>query len=457
MPLLFVLDRLKAELDALRPLAPEQEQPVMQELRLEWTYHANAAAGNLLTLPETRSLLLHGLTAAGKPLRDHLAVQAHNEAVLWLMDFARDEHPLTEQHLRALHKVLLGRADGGLAHARKAGQYKTSPNNALSPTGELVYFSSPEDTRARVVGLLGWYRDEAAFPTLHPVELAAKLYHRFAHIRPFEDGNGRLARLLLNLVLLRHGYGIAVLKAADQPRYLAALAAADTGEPEPFLRYLIENVEASLRRQIRAAKGESIDEPVELEVKLAQLKEQLQRREDNVRALWGAEIQAQIYEALVSGWLADLNQQTLSFDDFFMTHGYAGSVASGPPQPVLLEEEGDVKTFSATLQAAISSARPEVAAVGFSKKWYHFRQRNNGFDVGVRVTMHFRLDHFTVSHAVLCNYGGAGPETYWQDEVYDSCYLPVYDQPRMQELNYQLANKLYEYITAKIAESDAPA
>jgi hypothetical protein len=124
---------------------------------------------------------------------------------------------------------------------------------------------------------------------------------------------------------------------------------------------------------------------------------------------------------------------------------------------VLLEEEGDVKTFSATLQAAISSTRPEVAAVGFSKKWYHFRQRNNGFDVGVRVTVHFRLDHFTVSHAVLCNYGGAGPETYWQDEVYDSCYLPVYDQPRMQELNYQLANKLYEYITAKIAESAAPA
>jgi hypothetical protein len=214
-------------------------------------------------------------------------------------------------------------------------------------------------------------------------------------------------------------------------------------------------VEASLRRQIRAAKGESIEEPVELEGKLARLKEQLQRREDNVRALWGAEIQAQIYDALVGGWLADLNQQTLSFDDFFMTHGYAGSVASGLPQPLLLEEEGELQTFSATLQAAISTTRSEANAVSFSKKWYHFRQRNNGFDVGVRVTVHFQLDHFTVSQAVLCNYGSAGPETYWQDEVFDSSYLPVYDQQRMQELNYQLANKLYDYITAKIAETDA--
>ena len=71
MPLFAALDRLKADLDALRPLAPEQEQRVLQKFRLDWNYHSNAIEGNSLTLGETRSLLLHGLTAEGKTVRDH--------------------------------------------------------------------------------------------------------------------------------------------------------------------------------------------------------------------------------------------------------------------------------------------------------------------------------------------------------------------------------------------------
>jgi hypothetical protein len=70
------LDRLKVELDALRPLAPEQEARVLQKFRLDWNYNSNAIEENSLSLGETRSLLLHGLTAAGKPLRDHIDIEA---------------------------------------------------------------------------------------------------------------------------------------------------------------------------------------------------------------------------------------------------------------------------------------------------------------------------------------------------------------------------------------------
>ena len=110
MPLFTEINRIKADLDTLRPLAPEQEQRVLQKFRLEWNYNSNAIEGNSLTLGETRSLLLHGLTAAGKPMRDHLDIKGHNEAVLWLEDFVRDERPLTEQFIRGMHEVLLGEA-----------------------------------------------------------------------------------------------------------------------------------------------------------------------------------------------------------------------------------------------------------------------------------------------------------------------------------------------------------
>ena len=264
MSLFTEINRLKADLDALRPLAPEQEARVLQKFRLDWNYNSNAIEGNSLTLGETRSLLLHGLTAAGKPMRDHLDIKGHNEAVLWLEDFVRDERPLTEQFIRGMHEVLLGEAYFAPSQTAEGlpvrkmitpGQYKRQPNNVLTATGELFYFASPEETPARMTDLVDWYRAEEAAPTMPPVALAAEFHYRFVRIHPFDDGNGRMSRLLMNLILLRHGYPMTVIKADDRNRYLAALSEADAGEPEPFLRFIIENVEASLRLMIRAARG----------------------------------------------------------------------------------------------------------------------------------------------------------------------------------------------------------
>jgi len=259
------LDRLKAELDGLRPLAPDQEARVLQKFRLDWNYNSNAIEGNSLTLGETRSLLLHGLTAEGKPLRDHLDVRGHNEAILALGEVVRDKRPLTEQFIRELHQLTLGephykaaQTPDGLPTRKRVvpGQYKTAPNNVLTTTGEMFYFATPEAMPAEMTDLVAWYRRETEQPTRHPVALAAEFHYRFVRIHPFDDGNGRLSRLLMNLVLLSHGYPITVIKNADRNRYFAALAQADAEEPEPFLRFVVENVEASLQIMLRAAKGE---------------------------------------------------------------------------------------------------------------------------------------------------------------------------------------------------------
>ena len=97
----------KKELDSIRPLTPEVEGRVMQKLRLEWNYHSNAIEGNKLTYGETYSFLMYGLTAKGKPFKDHLDIKGHNEAIQFLTSLVKDDEDLTEVDIRNLHKMIL--------------------------------------------------------------------------------------------------------------------------------------------------------------------------------------------------------------------------------------------------------------------------------------------------------------------------------------------------------------
>src|SRR5215216_787601 len=105
--LLQSVDAAKAHLDSLRPLNREQEDRAMQKFRLWWTYHSNAIEGNSLTQGETEMFLMEGLTAKGKPLKDHLDLRGHSNAINYLLGFIRDKEVLTEAAIRELHTILL--------------------------------------------------------------------------------------------------------------------------------------------------------------------------------------------------------------------------------------------------------------------------------------------------------------------------------------------------------------
>jgi adenosine monophosphate-protein transferase FICD len=122
-----------------------------------------------------------------------------------------------------------------------------------------------------------WYRDEQT--ALHPVTLAAMFHYKFVCIHPFDDGNGRVSRLLMNYVLLAHKLPPVVIKSSDKQNYLHALHLADTGQYEAFIRYIAEQVVSSLEMAIKAAKGESIEEPDDLDKEIALLARQLQHQE----------------------------------------------------------------------------------------------------------------------------------------------------------------------------------
>ena len=122
-----------------------------------------------------------------------------------------------------------------------------------------------------------WYRDEQS--GLHPVTLAAIFHYKFVCIHPFDDGNGRVSRLLMNYVLLAHKLPPVVIKSSDKQNYLHALHLADTGQYEAFIHYIAAQVVSSLEMAIKAAKGESIEEPDDLDKEIALLARQLQHQE----------------------------------------------------------------------------------------------------------------------------------------------------------------------------------
>ena len=146
-------NQLKDELDALRPLDKEANDRIMQKFRLDWNYHSNNLEGNSLTYGETKALLLFGITAQGKPLKDHFEITGHNEAINWVLDLVKEDTELSEYFIRQLHTLLLKEShykeavtDEGTPTRRwiEVGKYKTQPNHVITITGETFYFATPE-------------------------------------------------------------------------------------------------------------------------------------------------------------------------------------------------------------------------------------------------------------------------------------------------------------------------
>ena len=277
---------LKNELDNLRPLTKEQEAIIMQKFRLEWNYNSNNLEGNSLTYGETKALLLHGITAQGKPLRDHIEITGHDEAIKWIEDLVKGDYPLTENFIRELHTLLLKdpyevqaiTPDGQPTSRRIAvGQYKTAPNHVKTVTGEIFRFASPEETPAKMHDLIAWYRSEAEGADVNPIIVAAEFHYRFIRIHPFDDGNGRTARIVMNFILMKYGYPPVVIRTEDKENYFSALRQADAGEITPFINYIAENLIRSLEIMLSGAKGENIEEEDDVLKELTLLKARLKK------------------------------------------------------------------------------------------------------------------------------------------------------------------------------------
>jgi len=282
------IDLQKKSIDAHRPFSKELENKIFQKLKLDWNYNSNAIEGNQLSYGETVAFLNFGLTAKGKPFKDHLDIKGHNEAIGFMLQLIKENRPLSESDIKDLHKIILVEpyfsktmSPQGIEFEKeiKIGQYKNSPNHVKTVSGDIHYYTNPEEVPFEMNNLLEWYRN-AEEENLHPVILSAVFHHKFTSIHPFDDGNGRLARILSNFILLKHSYPVIVIKNRDKVQYYAALNIADNGIYEDLIKLFAENIGFSLDIMQKAINGENINEPDDLdkEIELFVKESQIERR-----------------------------------------------------------------------------------------------------------------------------------------------------------------------------------
>lgn len=278
------ISSLKERLDELRPLSKQVEGKVIQKLRLDWNYNSNAIEGNAFTFGETIALLMEGVTAKGKPLKDALDIKGHNEAIDFMMSMIKDKRDLNEADIRSLHKLVLGkeyRADAITPEGNptkkliKVGQYKSQPNHVKTSTGEIHYYASPEETPAKMKELLEWYNSAVSSKVVNPIVLASLFHHKFVAIHPFDDGNGRMTRILTNFILLKYDYPVSVIKQENKLEYYACLSQADRGELIPIVEFISATVKHSLEIYFKAINGDSIDEPDDLDKEIALFRKEI--------------------------------------------------------------------------------------------------------------------------------------------------------------------------------------
>ena len=230
-------------LQAMRPLPLDVAEELRHRYEVALTHHSTAIEGNTLTQSEAQIVIEKGITIGGKTLAEHLEVIGHKEALDFVLELADASTPIGEREIREIHSLVMkGQANGD------SGRYRTLDVKAAGT--EYVYPSHLK-VQEMMEAFVAWLSGP---PDLHPVDLATEAHLQFVTIHPFRDGNGRVGRLLLNLLLLRHGYPIAVLNVSQRAEYIGALEAIQSGGTRDPLDALVRGAVArSLQETLETA------------------------------------------------------------------------------------------------------------------------------------------------------------------------------------------------------------
>ncbi len=232
------LNDLYSQWLALQPLSERKKCRLNQRFIVEYNYNSNHIEGNTLTYGQTEILLLFGKVNGTGDLKDFVDMKASLVGMNMMKDEALNhkDTPLTQNFIRQLHHTIL-REDyvvyknlpGGVqtSHTVHAGQYKTRPNSVITRYGDRFDYASPEETPSLMADLVNWYNEAEASREYSAVELAALFHYRYIRIHPFEDGNGRIARLLVNYILARHNWPMIVVRSRKKQEYIGALHQTD--------------------------------------------------------------------------------------------------------------------------------------------------------------------------------------------------------------------------------------
>ncbi|AGC77713.1 Fic/DOC family protein [Nonlabens dokdonensis] len=369
------INSLKKELETKTPLRIEDEKRLKKKLRLEFNYNSNHLEGNTLTYGQTELLLLHDKSTGDVKLSDIEEMKAHDVALSQIEEMAREnERPLTESFICELNKLILVRPfwkeatdfNGNTTRKKiEIGKYKSTPNSVRLRNGEIHEYASVEATPAMMTDLIDWYRENE--PSMHPVQLAALFHYKFVCIHPFDDGNGRVSRLIMNYILLKNNYPPIIIKSADKENYLTSLQKADTGKQLAIIEYVEQQAIWSLELSLKAANGEDLEEKGDIDKEIELLKREKLSKTTNFKS------KNTVYD-LINHLHDDLwnsiSLQLLKFKDFYEKAN----------NEIILNHELDQK-LSLTIRDNFNLFKILAPAIKIAIKDNHLDSTDNFYDI----------------------------------------------------------------------------
>lgn len=236
------IDELKLKIDSYRPLSENILNQIKAYFKISFTYTSNALEGNTLSLSETKIIIEDGITIGGKPVKDHLEVIGQANAYDFLFDVTQKEQNITEQTILRLYQILYCNIN-----ENKAGQYRDCNVLITGSEYDLPKYDKIPELMKNFCSEISDKKN-----SLHPVEYSAWLHERLVSIHPFIDGNGRTARLLMNLALLQAGYNIITIPPVVRNDYIHALQEAQLNSNiQCFYNFISEMVYEAQKEYLR--------------------------------------------------------------------------------------------------------------------------------------------------------------------------------------------------------------
>lgn len=251
-------DTLKKQIDQQKNKNPNLWITILQKLKVDWTYNSNSIEGSTLSRGDTHFFLTEGLTIEGKPFKDFLDAKNHIEAIDYLYEIVSSKRPISEGLIKELNALILSGitytkaqdAEGNPTRKRAtAGEYKKQPNHVLLPNGKIHRYVEPIHVQSQMQELVEWIEKNKEH--LHPIFVASIVHYNLVRIHAFDDGNGRGARIIMNLILMNQGFFPAVIKTEKKRKYLAVLHEADEGEIEPFVSFVASELIETLEEVVK--------------------------------------------------------------------------------------------------------------------------------------------------------------------------------------------------------------
>ncbi|MCA9924677.1 MAG: Fic family protein, partial [Anaerolineales bacterium] len=405
---------------------------------------------------------------------EYLDIKGHHAALDYLLDIVRRQEPLTEAAVRELHKIILVEPyemdaltqDGRFTKRRIIpGQYKSMPNHVRTSTGEVHYYAGPEETPAKMADLMAWYQRTLDKGDLHPLILAATFHYQFVMIHPFDDGNGRMARLLMNLLLMQAGFPPVIIPLDTKNEYLLALEQADAdNDLEPFIAIIGHSLLNSLDLYLRGASGDELEEISDLDKKIAILETQIESMQAiEKKRLSVKQQRLDIYKSSLREFVKLILTQLGKFDKFFSSVVYSiQTEKSFAIMPLLNSEPGNIEQDLKNLDQKLELS-DDIQFITISYNWgdfVHKKHENSSIftlspssSTRLFIKITFTNEYYLIEFQLFEN--GYGIATYSEklESLYESNdYTRKLSTTQIQQLTIPVTNAVLKYIERKISD-----